>query len=69
MWKCVECDKRFRYEEQAERAADEGCPRCGSDFGIEPCHDSRGRKTLEVSHEELLETVTKQARLLYLQEG
>jgi hypothetical protein len=29
LFKCVECGRRFRTVSAAERAVDEGCPRCG----------------------------------------
>jgi predicted nucleic acid-binding Zn-ribbon protein len=30
MWKCLECGRKFRTTKAAERAANNGCPKCGS---------------------------------------
>jgi predicted nucleic acid-binding Zn-ribbon protein len=29
MWKCLECGRKFRTTNAAERAANNGCPGCG----------------------------------------
>jgi hypothetical protein len=29
MWKCLECGRKFRTTNAAERAANNGCPNCG----------------------------------------
>jgi hypothetical protein len=29
MWKCLECGRKFRTTNAAERAANTGCPGCG----------------------------------------
>jgi len=29
MWKCLECGRKFRTVNAAEKAANEGCPDCG----------------------------------------
>jgi hypothetical protein len=29
MWKCLECGRKFRTANAAERAANNGCPGCG----------------------------------------
>jgi hypothetical protein len=29
MWKCMECGRKFRTAKAVERAANNGCPKCG----------------------------------------
>jgi predicted nucleic acid-binding Zn-ribbon protein len=29
MWKCLECGRKFRTVNAAEKAASDGCPNCG----------------------------------------
>jgi predicted nucleic acid-binding Zn-ribbon protein len=41
MFTCLECGKRFRSVQAAERAALDGCPRCGGvDIDVAPLTES-----------------------------
>lgn len=44
MYVCLECGKKFKTEKAAEKAVDDGCPKCGgTDIDLEVTSDvSRG---------------------------
>ncbi|HEY7428865.1 MAG TPA: hypothetical protein VH682_31835 [Gemmataceae bacterium] len=46
MWKCMECGRKFRTVNAAERAANNGCPGCGGvdiDLDVESKDDIDAR--------------------------